>query len=880
MSYSRPRVPPPQPPVLSVSTTGTPNLEIEELEDQTYDDPPPPYTEMDADSGLIPPALPPRSPRGSITNSGPPIPPREYRRSASPAVPPRPPPRSASSLSVSARVSRNNTGGTDPAAPILPPRSPLSTANSIVSNATGTPRDTRDYAVRSEPQVSQMTTSFEAMSLGTNGSRREIDFNKPLSVDPPPRDLFQYVSHDVPLPSAFAKLSDSYATETNKFHGNLLLGNQTNPVWTHPYSLWINKEPDGFKGLAVSYTEARQRVFDTTKSPPQYFFSPTNIKSFVFNAMEFGNNDAELALSEFKHMSAYIYLKLNDMQFMWTPIVQGMGFISTVYNNLTPRVQSAVGFRKVEAKGVTGNNTMARFRITLENDVVWSLYVSDPSLGFYIADSNHSLVADKVVKDCLLQLVADDKRSIDAAAGCYPVGVELSASIGGSDGGRTATYTFTYAVRGQSPSGRTLLYAAPHHVAYLTDEIQRSRVDSTLDATVLGQMSGYNTNTLSMNIEVPGDRLGFAPFTTIPGKSLNYSPEVLDAIRMAAISEIQGGDVVEESNMDSMYFSGKVLAKYAWILYCCHYILHDTSLTTQLLPKLKLAIDRFATNKQKLPLRYDTTWGGMVSSGNASQDFGNSYYNDHHFHYGYHIIAAAIVASIDSQMSGGTSSWLAERKEFVELLVRDYANPSVNDRYFPVFRSFDWFNGHSWAKGLFPSGDGKDEESSSEDVNASYALKLWGLATGNQNLIDIGDLQLGILKTSTNRYMLYEDSNTVQPANFIPNKVSGILFENKIDHTTYFGNKIEYIQMIHAIPIIPPSSFIRTPTFVREEWEQILEPIVGQVNDGWRGIIMLNVALFDPKLSYSFFSQPNFNRRYLDGGQSLTWSLASSGAFI
>lgn len=31
------------------------------------------------------------------------------------------------------------------------------------------------------------------------------------------------------------------------------------------------------------------------------------------------------------------------------------------------------------------------------------------------------------------------------------------------------------------------------------------------------------------------------------------------------------------------------------------------------------------------------------------------------------------------------------------------------DEYFPQFRSFDWFCGHSWARGLLFSYDGKDQ---------------------------------------------------------------------------------------------------------------------------------------------------------------------------
>lgn len=32
-----------------------------------------------------------------------------------------------------------------------------------------------------------------------------------------------------------------------------------------------------------------------------------------------------------------------------------------------------------------------------------------------------------------------------------------------------------------------------------------------------------------------------------------------------------------------------------------------------------------------------------------------------------------------------------------------------DDAYFPQFRSFDWFCGHSWARGLLFAYDGKDQ---------------------------------------------------------------------------------------------------------------------------------------------------------------------------
>lgn len=122
----------------------------------------------------------------------------------------------------------------------------------------------------------------------------------------------------------------------------------------------------------------------------------------------------------------------------------------------------------------------------------------------------------------------------------------------------------------------------------------------------------------------------------------------------------------------------------------------------------------------------------MVSSatfetGDSGLDFGNSFYNDHHFHWGYFIYAAAVLGHLDP-------AWAEENKAYVNTLVRDIANPSPSDSYFPVWRAFDWYHGHSWATGLFDALDGKNQESSSEDTMHAYALKMWGSAIGDANL--------------------------------------------------------------------------------------------------------------------------------------------------
>jgi endo-1,3(4)-beta-glucanase len=77
------------------------------------------------------------------------------------------------------------------------------------------------------------------------------------------------------------------------------------------------------------------------------------------------------------------------------------------------------------------------------------------------------------------------------------------------------------------------------------------------------------------------------------------------------------------------------LAKFAQIVYALHDIVNDTATAQAGLNNLKGAFNLFATNKQQFPLVYDTAWGGVVSTasygGDSGADFGNTYYNDHHF---------------------------------------------------------------------------------------------------------------------------------------------------------------------------------------------------------------------------------------------------------
>jgi endo-1,3(4)-beta-glucanase len=319
-----------------------------------------------------------------------------------------------------------------------------------------------------------------------------------------------------------------------------------------------------------------------------------------------------------------------------------------------------------------------------------------------------------------------------------------------------------------------IMYALSHHLSSFNFTTAAATTNISLTTTTKGNATAVLADSWTMvESNLPTD-MGFAPWNPSTGTNSQLSNNAISAIMSVASDEVNQ-NMSAQTNLNSMYFAGKAFSKFASIIYTINDLANDTALAHQGLAQLKNAFARFLDNQQIFPLVYDTVWGGIVSSASYSYqtndsgaDFGNTYYNDHHFHYGYFIHAAAVIGYLDP-------TWAAENKDWVNALVRDVASPSLDDNYFPLFRSFDWYHGHSWAKGLFESADSKDQESTSEDVMFAYAMKMWGQVIGDAAMEARGNLMMSVLTRSIQHYFLLDSDNTIQPANFIGNKVTGIV---------------------------------------------------------------------------------------------------------
>jgi hypothetical protein len=127
---------------------------------------------------------------------------------------------------------------------------------------------------------------------------------------------------------------------------------------------------------------------------------------------------------------------------------------------------------------------------------------------------------------------------------------------------------------------------------------------------------------------------------------------------------------------------------------------------------------------------YNQAWGSLVGfpAGDAAFGFGNqTFLNDHHFHWGYFIRASAtLVNALANNLCAANAddTFGNDYGPMVEHLIRDIA-ADYGDPLYPAYRHFDPYMGHSSASGAGQYADGNNQESSSEAVNAWYALILW-----------------------------------------------------------------------------------------------------------------------------------------------------------
>lgn len=232
---------------------------------------------------------------------------------------------------------------------------------------------------------------------------------------------------------------------------------------------------------------------------------------------------------------------------------------------------------------------------------------------------------------------------------------------------------------------------------------------------------------------------------------------------------------------------------------------------------------------------YDPVLRGIVGE---TPSFGSELFNDHNFHYGYFIYAASILARYDQDA-------LAENTAFINLLVKDIMNDDREDNRFAYLRPFDLYEGHSWASGFGLFADGNNQESSSEAVNAWYAVYLWSRAITNPELEARALWLYNQEADSALRYWLNIDS---QERRFVAYKhpYVSLVWGGKLDFATWFSPLPEATLGIQLIPLNAGSGYLATD---RERIKRNLRAVPLERAAMFQDFLIMYEALADPAMA-------------------------------
>lgn len=426
----------------------------------------------------------------------------------------------------------------------------------------------------------------------------------------------------------------------------------------------------------------------------------------------------------------------------------------------------------------------------------------------------------------------------------HVTGSQVSWNYRASDSKLLSTYAVTTNNYAESTGTGTLMGLYPHQWRKLAS-----------GATLTGE--SYFTPRGNMKL---AEGASFTTAITYQGviPSLPALTDQADKTRLSGLVNNVRSEVF--SNRDT-YYTGKRLGKVATLIPLAQQS-GNTAAETQFKDELKWRLEGWLKadvidDLEPSPFAknlfyYNSNWGTLLG---IDGSFGSlKELNDHHFHYGYFVRAAAEVARTDK-------NW-AQPQQFggmIELLMRDYGNwerprnptTSATGKMFPFLRNFDIYAGHSWASGHARFGAGNNNESSSEAMNAWTAMILWGEETGNTAVRDAG-----IFLYTTEMTAIQEYWNNVHEENYHPaykRPMASLVWGGKTDYATWFSPLAEAMHGIILLPIQSGSLYLgQYPEYARKNFDYMANGRT--MFTMWDAIFYAYQAVYDPVTALSNFN--------------------------
>ena len=400
----------------------------------------------------------------------------------------------------------------------------------------------------------------------------------------------------------------------------------------------------------------------------------------------------------------------------------------------------------------------------------------------------------------------------------------------------------------QGPDNGVLQGFLPHHYKYTQSNANFTDIQYL---SARGQVRCATGNDFRITYAYDGVLSHLPAPETLPGKANNYnSGEMSSYLADFAATDVWRG----ESNT---YGSGKSLTKFARFLANAD-VLDDPNKTT-IQNKLKDALQDWFTYTPGESATYYAYMDNFKALMGFDTGYGSEEFNDHHFHYGYHVYAAGVLGMQDAD-------FISQYGEMAKLVAKEYANWDRTDTRFPVFRNFDPWEGHSWANGGYGMNPpiGNNQESTSEAMMSWTGIIQLGLATGDQDMLSAGVFGYVTEAAATNEYWFDRDNENLPDSYGPEGKIACILGGANIEYQTFFGLNPIYVHGIQYIPVMPSSYYLVQHDKFEEaqtEFDYLRQRSVaqgygdiGSWGTEWDNIALRYASLFNPEWSVANLS--------------------------
>lgn len=492
---------------------------------------------------------------------------------------------------------------------------------------------------------------------------------------------------------------------TNDWWTDLIVSRFSGALWSYPQMLHTSAD-----GVRIDYPKrwsdnGTEVLSDASLTVGAYRFTASEAR-----AVDWHDWDVVMELPDAASDASMRVTMTHGQPFTWFE-----------FNGIEPEIASSAKFT------VFGQDT-GRTGLRVGDDL-FGIYYPDDASARISADGRLHLDGAEWAVTALLPEEADLERFSP-----YATSVPRATKVDWSYDENRATINTTWSVTAENL--RNPGAPAPVMQGFLPHVYKHCLPGATLDFTALDGLD-YLTprGTLKMAAS-PDGRFAYAyrfsgmlPYYAAPSAEFAagdnpFRPERLEElIRRYADGGTFGADT---------YWGGKGLVQMALNMTFAkesgHEDIYDTSRR-----KLREALVNWLTytpGEDRYFFSYYPRWGSMVG---FDVSYDSDAFNDHHFHFGYFIYAAALLCLEDESFKNSYG-------EILTMIAKDYANWDRNDSRFPFLRTLDPWAGHSYAGGLGDAGNdnGNGQESSSEAMQSWGGLYLLGVALGDRAMRDAG----------------------------------------------------------------------------------------------------------------------------------------------